>query len=192
MAWGLCTSCVHQSHPSSSPLSSPRARSKLTAPRPTSSLLFPRFPGEEGESKAPAHWILQLFGKILRFRGEIVPGTSERSGLWGPKGQPKKPVLSKPACGGSENPHTQRKHHPRVLVKCWKAREDSIGLEPNNAAATNKAGRYFQAQTRFPESMKKSSAAGRAWGEEVLRVSQGRTGCSRHRCWHEKPPVHHL
>lgn len=61
-------------------------------------------------------------------------------------------------------PHTQREHHPRVLEKCWKAGEDSISLEPNNAAAANKAGRYFQAQTRFPESMKKSSAASRAGG----------------------------
>lgn len=161
------------------------------APRPASCLLFPRFPGEEGESKAPARWVLQLFGKIPRFRGEIVPGAREHSGLWGPKAQPKKSALPKPACGGSENPHAQREHHPRVLEKCWKAGEDSIGLEPNNAAVTNKAGRYFQAQTHFPESMKKSSAVGRARGEEAVRVSWGRTGCSRQRCRHEKP-VHHL
>lgn len=189
---GLCTSRVHQGRPSSSPLSSPRARSELMAPRPASCLLFPRFPGEEGKSKASARWVLQLFGKIPRFRGEIVPGARDRSGLGGPKGQPKKSALPKPACGGSEKPHTQREHHPRVLEKCWKAGEDSIGLELNNAAAANKAGRYFQAQTRFPESMKKSSAAGHVRGEEAPRVSWGRTGCSRQRCRHQKPPVHHL
>lgn len=160
--------------------------------RPASCLLFPRFPGEERESRAPARWVLQLFGKIPRFRGKIVPGARENSGLWGLKGQPKKSVLPKPACGGSENPHTQHKHHPRVSEKCWKAGEDSIGLEPNNAVAANKAGKYFQAQTSFPESMKKSSVAGCTQGEEALSMSWGRTGCSRQQCRHKKPPAHHL
>jgi len=126
-------------------------------------------------------------------RGEIVPRARECSGLWGPRGQPKKSALPKLACRGSANPHTQHEHHPRVLEKCWKAGGDNISPELNNAAAAaNKAGRYFQAQTRFPETMKKSSAAGRARGEEAPRVSRGRTGRSRQRCRHEKPPVHHL
>jgi len=43
---------------SSSPLPSPRACGELTAPRPASCLLCPRFPGEEGESKAPARRVL--------------------------------------------------------------------------------------------------------------------------------------
>lgn len=68
---------------------------------------------------------------------------------------------------------------PKGTRKMLESGEDSISLEANNAAAANKAGRYFQAQTHFPESMKKSSVTGPAQGEEAPRVSWGRTGYSR-------------
>lgn len=71
------------------------------------------------------------------------------------------------------------------LQNCWKRRGDSISPKQNNAAGENKAGRgkqsgkVFQAQTCFPENMKKPSAAGRGSAEGVAGQDGLFTGTRR-------------